>query len=83
MGVAVPPVCSCVGVNPQIIQDGENGFLARTEREWFEKISRLIEDESLRRQMGQRAREDVERFYSVRHFAPHYLDILQKVSSQR
>jgi len=81
MGVGVPPVCSSVGVNPQIIQDGENGFLARDDEEWVGKISRLIEDEGLRRQMGERAREDVERLYSVRHFAPEYLRILKSVCS--
>lgn len=41
------------------ITDGENGFLADNTAEWVEKLSRLIEDGNLRREMGEKAREKV------------------------
>jgi glycosyltransferase involved in cell wall biosynthesis len=41
----------------EAITDGINGFLADKTEEWVEKLSRLIESESLRQEMGERARE--------------------------
>jgi hypothetical protein len=41
------------------ISDGEDGFLAGDAKEWAEKISKLVEDENLRKKMGERAREKV------------------------
>lgn len=43
----------------EAIEDGADGFLADNTNEWVEKISRLIEDENLRRTMGERARQKV------------------------
>src|SRR5262249_58489724 len=34
MGLGIPTVASPVGVNRVIVQDGVNGFLARTDAEW-------------------------------------------------
>ena len=42
MALGVPTVCSPVGVNTDIIQDDENGFIAATEDEWVEKLGRLL-----------------------------------------
>lgn len=43
----------------QAIADGIDGFLADNNSEWVEKIGKLIEDENLRREMGEKAREKV------------------------
>jgi glycosyltransferase involved in cell wall biosynthesis len=51
----------------EAIIDGQDGFLARTHDEWVEKISRLIENEELRKNMGQKAREKVLRDYTVKN----------------
>lgn len=63
--LAIPSVTSPVGVNTNIIQDGQNGFLASSEEEWVEKLSLLIEDATLRKTMGQTGRKTVEAHYSV------------------
>ena len=69
MALGIVPVCSPVGVNPEIIQDGINGFLAGGPEEWFEKLRLLIEDPPLRERMGREARTTVEKRYSIRgHF---------------
>lgn len=52
--VGVPSVCSAVG-DYLSLNDGECCFLAATEMEWQQKLSRLIDDEKLRWQMGQQA----------------------------
>lgn len=51
----------------EAIVDGVDGFLADNADEWVDKLSRLIEDESLRREMGGRAREKVLRDYTNRN----------------
>ena len=77
MALGVPPVVEHVGVNPDIVQDGENGFLARGAEEWMEKLRRLIRDPELRARLGAAARRTVEERYSVRANAPRYRAVLE------
>lgn len=49
------------------IIDGIDGFLAESTDEWVEKISRLVDDENLRKSMGEKAREKVLRDYTNRN----------------
>jgi glycosyltransferase involved in cell wall biosynthesis len=41
MAMGIPPVASPVGVNEAIINNGVNGFLARTEEDWERALSLL------------------------------------------
>lgn len=70
MACGVPVVASPVGVNCEIINDGENGFLAATDEEWSEKLSLLARDEAVRRRLGRKGRETVEKHYSLRIWGP-------------
>lgn len=79
MALGIPPVCSPVGVNTEIIQDGVNGFLAATNEEWVEKLTRLMEDPELRRRMGVEARKTVEEKYSVETNLPKLMEVIQGV----
>jgi glycosyltransferase involved in cell wall biosynthesis len=63
-------VASPVGVNKEIIQDGENGFLASSYNEWLEKLILLVQNEDLRRKLGQKGRETVENRYSLKLWGP-------------
>lgn len=80
LGVGVPAVCSPVGMNNVIIQDGANGYLANTSSEWVEKIVRLIENPYLRKQLGLAGRQVVESTYSIQAMAPRLIKILQDVA---
>ncbi len=63
----------CVGqgfMYKTVIDDGENGLLAHTPEEWFNKISLLIENPDMRRRMGEKARTDV----LARHASSDHLD---------
>jgi glycosyltransferase involved in cell wall biosynthesis len=65
MAVGVPVVASPYGSANEVIEDGENGFLARDEDEWAEKLIALARDPELREGMGHAARRTIERDYSL------------------
>lgn len=65
MSMSKPSLMSPVGVNPEIITDGFNGFLPKSDGEWVEHITRLIDSPDLRRQIGSEGRKTVEERYSV------------------
>jgi len=65
MSMEIPTIMSPVGVNTNIIQDGENGFLADNDEEWVQKLSLLIESSELRKNLGKAGRQTVIEKYSV------------------
>jgi len=76
MAVAVPVVASPVGMAREMIADNINGFMAGSEEEWIEKISRLIEDPELRKKIGLAGRKTVEEKFSVKVNLPRFLDAI-------
>ena len=81
MALGIPTIMSPVGVNTEIIQDGENGFLASTEDEWVSKLSILIDEQEMRMRIGKNGRKTVDEKYSVKANAPLYLELFNKVLS--
>jgi len=79
MAMAKPTVSSSIGEPKHIIQDGENGFLAKTKEEFTEKMQRLIEDCNLRKQMGNKARDSVEENYSLKVLSKRLGGILKTI----
>ena len=77
MALGIPPVVSPVGVNAEIVSHGENGLVARSDAEWEEAFDRLLTDTNMRRRLGARARETVERSYSAAVHAPRVAQILR------
>ncbi len=73
MALEIPTIMSPVGVNSEIINDGENGFLASTEEDWVNKLSLLIENEDIRIKLGQAGRKTVEEKYSVNALKEQYI----------
>ncbi|NIP99648.1 MAG: glycosyltransferase, partial [Nitrospinaceae bacterium] len=65
MAASVPAVCSRVGENKHVIQDGVNGFLASNSDEWILKLTHLIENPDLRKTLGQNGRKTVEERYAT------------------
>ena len=73
MSLGIATIMSPVGVNKEIIQQGENGFLATTEDEWVQKLSLLIDDTELRARIGIAGRRTVEKSYSVNAWKDIYI----------
>jgi glycosyltransferase involved in cell wall biosynthesis len=82
MASGVPVVASRVGVNPEIITDGENGFLASSVEEWGDKLSKLASDPDLRRSMGRAGRVTVETDYSVAKWAPRLAEVMLQAAER-
>ena len=79
MALGIPTVCSPVGVNTDIIQDDQNGFIAGTEDEWVDKLSRLLRSHELRQRLGQAGRVTVEQKYSAITQTPRVYEIFKSV----
>lgn len=81
--VGVPVVCTPVGINRDIVEDGESGFWAQNGEEWEKRLLKLIEEEGLRREMGLKGRKTVERDYSLDMNAPRLCSVLKEVMENR
>lgn len=81
MSLSIPTVMSPVGVNTEIITDGINGFLAKNEKEWIEKLSLLIENEQLRKEIGEKGYQTILQKYSVESQKNKYLSAFKSISS--
>lgn len=80
MACARPVIGSPVGVNREIITDGENGFQATTEEEWVRALDALEGDEPLRRRQGEAGRRLVETRYSLAAAAPKLAELLRSAT---
>jgi len=72
MAIAIPVIATAYGTNFRIMQDGEQGFLAKNEEEWVNRLIQLIDDAELRRRMGEAGRKTVEEHFSVTANIPKY-----------
>jgi glycosyltransferase involved in cell wall biosynthesis len=78
-GVGIPVVCTPVGINRDLVEDGVNGFYAMSPGDWENKLSILIEDAALREKMGVEGRRRVLEKYTLQSCAPRLLSIFQKI----
>jgi glycosyltransferase involved in cell wall biosynthesis len=75
MAMEIPTIASPVGVNTTIIDDGVNGRLAASGKEWSKSLAELIENPELRLKLGKQGRETVIRNYSVRANADNFFSL--------
>jgi len=80
MAVGVASIVSYTSTNAEIIKNGENGFLIKTESEWINKLSDLINDRGLRENMGIAGRQTVEKVCSIRQNAPRLFEIFKTLA---
>jgi glycosyltransferase involved in cell wall biosynthesis len=82
-GVGLPVVCTPVGVNRDLVEDGVTGFWATTPVEWEKKLSVLIEDALLREKLGKEGRKRVLEGYTVQSCAPRLVSIFKRVMEKK
>jgi len=81
MACEVPVVASRVGGVPEVVTDGETGFLSEVGdvEKMAEDAARLLRDEELRRAMGRRARESALSSYRTDVVIPRYIQFYERI----
>ena len=79
MATGRPVVVSPVGVNVDIVQDGGNGFLAESDVEWMDALTRLAADPEMRATLGRNARATVEEGFTAEKSAAKFAEVVRKV----
>jgi glycosyltransferase involved in cell wall biosynthesis len=70
IGLGIPAVCSPVGMNSDLISDGDNAFLANSAEEWITELTLLLRSPQLRRKLGLAGRKTVEERFSAASQVP-------------
>ncbi len=81
MACEVPVVASGVGGVPEVVSDGETGFLSAVGdlEKMSEDAARLLVDKDLRREMGTRARQQALTRYNTDLVIPQYIEFYERV----
>lgn len=84
-GTAV--ISTPVGVMPELLRDGENGFIWHWDvAELVQKIRRLLDDDTLRQQMGAAGRDAVGRFAAdtvIAQYANGYHTLIARLNQMK
>lgn len=85
MANAKPVIGTRVGGIPEIISDGVNGYLFESEstKQLQQRIEALLQDESLRQDMGKAGRQLIEEKFSAEAMTEGFLKLFEKVISRK
>ena len=78
--MGIPVVCSPVGINEELVNDGINGYHAKNTVEWSEKLGNLIKDPALRKKFGIAGRKTVEEKFDLINAADYIEDIIRSIT---
>lgn len=80
--VKVPTVASNLGAFARMIQNGETGFLCSTGAEWERVLSNLIEDENIRKRIGENSyafcKKNCTSVYTAFRFADYIRSVMNR-----
>jgi glycosyltransferase involved in cell wall biosynthesis len=68
MAAGVPCLVSDIPAHRALVHHGETGFVCTSERDFLEKAVLLLRDRAERRRIGEAARCEAERRFTLRHF---------------
>jgi L-malate glycosyltransferase len=82
MAAGKPIVATTAGGIPEVVADGETGFLAppRDHNAMAAAIVRLLKDERLRKQMGEAGRSRAQKLFSAERMVKETLRVYQRVA---
>ncbi|MDD3595848.1 glycosyltransferase [Sulfuricurvum sp.] len=74
----LPAIASPIGENCTIIQEGVNGFLPKTDKEWIDAITHLYNHSDLCTEFSQYALQNAYNF-SIQKYLPVYIRFINKI----
>jgi N-acetyl-alpha-D-glucosaminyl L-malate synthase BshA len=85
MACELPVIASCVGGLPDVVDDGETGFLSPVgdADKMADDAVRLLTDRKFRRQMGRAARASAIERYSTHKIIPQYIEFYERILAGR
>ncbi len=75
MSLGIPALVSPVGVNTRIVDDGINGYICQTPDDWYNALSKLMENRQLLIELGANTRKKIEEHYSVRSNTANFITL--------
>ena len=66
-----------------MVEDGKNGFLARTAEDWYKNIKYLIDNPEERKRMGENAFKTVERDWQISNHLDEYGQFFKEVATKK
>lgn len=79
MATGRPVVVSPIGMNKDLVQSGQNGFLADSTEEWVDALERLATSAELRDRLGLAGRATVEKTYAGSVVARKFVDVVRRI----
>lgn len=83
MGYGIPVVATRVGGNPELVVEGETGYLVPVNNRSLlaDRIVKLLVNPELRRSMGEEGRRRIDRKFRMRDVANQYLEVYKGLLS--
>jgi glycosyltransferase involved in cell wall biosynthesis len=83
MAASKPAVATAVGGVPEVLVDGETGFLVppRDDAALADRIVRLLKDDALRKRMGEAALRRARRYFTVEHMVQATVDAYEHAAA--
>ena len=78
-----PVIVSNRGGMPKVVEDSGGGFVFNTEVELIGAMDRLLNEPSLREQMGQRGYQALKQKWSAEVHIPQYLTLIEQATGSR
>jgi glycosyltransferase involved in cell wall biosynthesis len=85
MSHGIPVVATEVGGNPEVVADGQTGYLVPVNdtRILVDRIVELLKNQDVRRRMGNEGRRCIERKFRMRDVASRYIEIYKGLMPDR
>lgn len=80
MACGIPVVATPVGVNSEIVEEGLNGLLVKTQSEWVAALELLMNNVELRKRLGAAGRRKVEDKYSLQVTETRFVELIKTVN---
>lgn len=77
LSLGIPAVASPVGVNPEIVDHGRNGYIAGNGPDWESYLKQLLGDAGARDAMGRQGRTTIEAYYSLESCRSAFLSLFR------